>query len=47
VRQISPAGIQRRGSGTVIYKITEIVDGQEHTRYSDQKPTGGIYQAMR
>jgi len=47
VRQISPAGIQRRGSGTVIYKITEIIDGQEHTRYSDQKPSTGTFQAMR
>ena len=47
VRNISPAGIQRRGNGTMIYKITEIVDGQEHTRYSDQKPSTGIYQAMR
>ena len=43
----APAGIQRRGKGTVIYKITEIVDGQEHTRYSDQQPPTGTYQAMR
>ena len=43
----SPPGIQQRGNGKVIYKITEIVDGREHTRYSDQKPSTGIYQAMR
>ncbi|HXD74285.1 MAG TPA: hypothetical protein VN628_11135, partial [Vicinamibacterales bacterium] len=29
--------------GPTIYKITEIVDGQEHVRYSDQKPTSGTY----
>ena len=29
--------------GPAIYKITEIVDGQEHIRYSDQKPTTGTY----
>src|SRR4029077_12094040 len=46
-RITAPAGIQRRGKGTVIYKITEIVDGQEHTRYSDQKPATGAYLAMR
>ena len=47
ISRISPRGIQQRGKGTVIYRITEIVDGQEHTRYSDQKPSTGIYQAMR
>ena len=29
--------------GQVIYKITEIVDGQERVRYSDQKPASGTY----
>ena len=29
--------------GPAIYKITEIVDGQERVRYSDQKPTTGTY----
>ena len=33
--------------GTVIYKVTEIVDGQEVVRYTDQKPTTGTYQALR
>jgi soluble lytic murein transglycosylase-like protein len=46
VSKISPAGIQRRGNGTVIYKITEIIDGQEHVRYSDRKPSTGTYQPM-
>ena len=38
---IAPTSIQQRGA--VIYKITEIVDGREITRYSDQKPTSGTY----
>jgi soluble lytic murein transglycosylase-like protein len=29
--------------GQVIYKITEVVDGQEVVRYSDQKPATGTY----
>jgi soluble lytic murein transglycosylase-like protein len=33
--------------GMVIYKISEIVDGREVVRYSDQKPSTGTYQAMR
>jgi len=41
VTKISAPPIQQRGKA--IYKITEIVDGQEHVRYSDQKPTTGSY----
>ena len=33
--------IQQRGH--VIYKITEVIDGQEHVRYSDQRPAAGTY----
>jgi soluble lytic murein transglycosylase-like protein len=29
--------------GPAIYKITEIVDGEEHVRYSDQRPASGTY----
>lgn len=29
--------------GPKIYRITEVVDGQEHIRYSDQKPASGTY----
>jgi soluble lytic murein transglycosylase-like protein len=32
--------------GSVIYKITEIVDGVPSTRYSDQKPVQGTYEVM-
>lgn len=45
IGKISPAGTPTRG--TVIYKITEVVDGREVIRYSDQKPTTGTYEAMR
>jgi soluble lytic murein transglycosylase-like protein len=33
--------------GTVIYKITEVVDGVEVVRYTDQRPASGTYQALR
>lgn len=45
IGQISERPIQQRSA--VIYRITEFVDGRETIRYSDQKPTSGIYQAMR
>jgi soluble lytic murein transglycosylase-like protein len=47
INSISAQPIQMRGSSTVIYKITEIVDGRETIRYSDQKPsTGAAYQPI-
>ena len=45
INKISARPIQMRGS--VIYKITEVVDGRETVRYSDQKPSTGNYVAMR
>ena len=45
IGKISPAGTPTHG--TVIYKITEVVDGREVIRYSDQKPATGTYEAMR
>jgi soluble lytic murein transglycosylase-like protein len=41
INKISARPVQQRGH--VIYKITEIVDGQETVRYSDQKPSTGSY----
>ena len=41
IGSITSRPIQQRGPA--IYKITEIVDGREHVRYSDQKPTTGTY----
>ena len=32
--------------GTVIYKITEVVDGREIIRYTDQRPASGTYEAL-
>ena len=42
ISSISATEIKQR-NGQVIYKITEVIDGQEHIRYSDQRPTTGIY----
>jgi soluble lytic murein transglycosylase-like protein len=39
--KITVQPIQQRGH--VIYKITEVVDGQETIRYSDQRPATGTY----
>lgn len=36
--------IQRRGSQ--IYKVTEVIDGREVVRYTDQKPTSGHYELV-
>ncbi len=44
INRISGTSIQPRGQ--TIYKITEIVDGQEHVRYSDQKPSTGTYEQI-
>jgi soluble lytic murein transglycosylase-like protein len=46
IGKISAQPIQMRGSATTIYKITEVVDGRETIRYSDQKPTAGNYQQI-
>ena len=45
INKMSARPVQMRGS--VIYRITDIVDGRETVRYSDQKPSTGNYQAMR
>lgn len=45
IGKISPPSATAKG--TVIYKVTEIVDGQEVVRYTDQKPTTGTYQPLR
>ena len=44
INKISARPVQPRGQ--VIYKITEIVDGRETIRYSDQKPSTGSYQQI-
>ena len=41
INNLSARPVQMRGS--VIYKITDIVDGRESIRYSDQKPSTGSY----
>jgi soluble lytic murein transglycosylase-like protein len=44
IGKISARPIQARSQ--VIYKITDIVDGRETIRYSDQRPSTGTYQQM-
>jgi soluble lytic murein transglycosylase-like protein len=44
IGKISARPIEQRGKA--IYKITEIVDGRETIRYSDQKPATGAYQQI-
>lgn len=44
IGKISARPIEQRGKA--IYKITEIVDGRETIRYSDQKPSTGSYQQI-
>ncbi len=47
ISKISPARSGAAAHGTVIYKVTEIVDGQEVVRYTDQRPAAGTYEALR
>jgi soluble lytic murein transglycosylase-like protein len=47
VNKIAGDSSKRRASGTTIYRITEVVDGQETIRYSDRKPTTGKYELMK
>jgi hypothetical protein len=32
---------------TVVYRVTEIVDGEEVVRYTSRKPASGIYEIVR
>jgi len=48
INKISPTSGSGTGArGTVIYRVTEIVDGQEVVRYTDQRPATGTYVALR
>ena len=44
INKMSARPVQMRGA--VIYKITDIVDGRQTVRYSDQKPSTGSYEPM-
>jgi soluble lytic murein transglycosylase-like protein len=46
VNKIAGASATRRPPAATIYRITEIVDGQETVRYSDRKPATGTYELM-
>jgi soluble lytic murein transglycosylase-like protein len=47
IGKISPTRTGAAARGTVIYKVTEIVDGEEVIRYTDQRPATGTFQALR
>jgi soluble lytic murein transglycosylase-like protein len=47
IGKISPTRSGAAARGTVIYKVTEIVDGEEVIRYTDQRPATGTFQALR
>ena len=44
INQMAGSPIQRRGG--VIYRTTEVVGGKVLTRYTDQKPASGAYEAL-
>ena len=43
-KMVNGGTIQRRSN--TIYKTTEVVDGRTVTRYTDQKPTSGVYEVL-
>jgi soluble lytic murein transglycosylase-like protein len=45
VNQVSGVPLARRSS-SVIYKVTEMVNGQPQTRYTDQKPKTGAFEVL-
>ena len=47
VNKIAGESATRRDPAATIYRITEVVDGQETVRYSDRKPTTGQYELMK
>ena len=47
IGKISPTRSGAGARGTVIYRVTEIVDGQEVIRYTDQRPAKGTFEALR
>jgi hypothetical protein len=46
VNRIAGNTSKQRTPGSAIYRITEVVDGQETVRYSDRKPTTCTYELM-
>jgi len=47
VNKIAGEASTTRTSATTIYRITEVVDGEETIRYSDRKPATGKYELMK
>ena len=47
VNKLAGESSKRRAPASAIYRITEIVDGQEVVRYSDRKPVTGTYELMK
>jgi Transglycosylase SLT domain/Domain of unknown function (DUF4124) len=47
INKIAGESSTTRTSATTIYRITEVVDGEETVRYSDRKPATGKYELMK
>jgi soluble lytic murein transglycosylase-like protein len=47
VNKIAGDTSKQRAPNSAIYRITELVDGQETVRYSDRKPATGKYELMK
>ncbi len=47
VNKIAGESTKPRTGATMIYRVTEVVDGREVTRYTDQKPSSGSYDLMK
>ena len=47
VNKLAGDSTKKRAPATTIYRITEMVDGEETVRYSDRKPAAGNYELMK
>jgi soluble lytic murein transglycosylase-like protein len=46
VNKLAGESSTRRPSATTIYRVTEVVDGETVTRYTDQRPASGHYELV-
>jgi hypothetical protein len=46
VNKLAGESTQRRAPATAIYRVTEVVDGETITRYTDRKPSSGTFELM-
>jgi transglycosylase-like protein with SLT domain/uncharacterized protein DUF4124 len=46
INKLAGESTKRRAPATAIYRVTEVVDGETVTRYTDRKPTSGTFELM-